>query len=285
MTAPLAINKVTKTIDDFQLHINNLHIEEGTITAIIGANGAGKSTLFKMIMNLVKQESGSIQVYGESVNAQEDSWKQHIAYQAQTLHGYDAFTGKMLGTLMSDIYPNWDEALYRSLSQKLDVPLNKRVKKLSPGVKTKLNIALTLAKNTPFLLLDEPTAAMDIPSRTYFLDTLLQVTEERNKTVVFASHQADDIKKLADYLVFLQDGKASELFEKDTFTSSYRQFWLKDEPETSIPGEIQRTYKKVILSNDPDATLDYITHNNLEVMDEQVPELEDIIPLLLTKGE
>ncbi|MFB1082543.1 ATP-binding cassette domain-containing protein [Jeotgalibacillus sp. JSM ZJ347] len=286
MTLPLVIRQIGKSIDDFHLNIPELAIEEGTITAVVGTNGAGKSTFFKMIMNLVKQDTGEIEVFGYSVRDDADSWKQQIAYQAQTMTGCDPFTGEQLRNLMAELYPSWDEALFRRFSEKLNIPLNKKVQKLSPGVKTKLNIALNFGKNTPLLILDEPTAAMDIPSRNYFIQFLLELMEKSDRTVLIASHQADDIKKLADYLVFINDGRVSKLLEKDSLASSYRLFWLKEEPPLSrIPGEIKRTYKKVILSNQPEATMAYLSQHNLVIVDEQIPELEDIIQEILMEGE
>ncbi|TFD99457.1 ATP-binding cassette domain-containing protein [Jeotgalibacillus salarius] len=286
MTFPLVIKNLEKSIDDFHLSIPDLAIEEGTVTAVVGTNGAGKSTFFKMMMNLVKQDNGEIEVYGHSVRDVDDSWKQQIAYQAQTMIGCDAFTGEQLRNLMAELYPSWDEALFRRFSEKLNIPLNKKVQKLSPGVKTKLNLALNFGKNTSILMLDEPTAAMDIPSRNYFIQFLLELMEKGDRTVLIASHQADDIKKLADYLVFINKGRVSQLLEKDSLASSYRLFWLKEEPPVSrVPGEIKRTYKKVILSNQPDATMTYLSQNNLVIVDEQIPELEDIIQEILMEGE
>ncbi|WP_404406942.1 ATP-binding cassette domain-containing protein [Jeotgalibacillus malaysiensis] len=286
MTFPLVIRNIEKSIDDFHLSIPELAIEEGTITAFIGTNGAGKSTFFKMMMNLVKQDNGEIEVFGRSVKDTDDKMKQQIAYQAQNMLGCDPFTGEQLRNLMAEFYPSWDEALFRRFSEQLDIPLNKKVQKLSPGVKTKLNLALNFGKNTPLLILDEPTAAMDIPSRNYFIQFLLDLMEKGDKTVLIASHQADDIKKLADYLVFINNGRVSQLLEKDALASSYRLFWLKEEPPVSrIPGEIKRTYKKVILSNQPEATMTYLSQHNLVITDEQIPELEDIIQEILMEGE
>ncbi|MGD7021401.1 ATP-binding cassette domain-containing protein [Rossellomorea vietnamensis] len=286
MTFPLTIQNIEKSIDEFQLNIPELTIEEGTITAVVGTNGAGKSTLFKMMMNLVKQDNGEIKVFGQPVSGEDDSWKRYIAYQAQTMIGCDPFTGEQLRTLMAEIYPSWDEALFRRFCEKLNIPLNKKVQKLSPGVKTKLNLALNFGKNTPLMILDEPTAAMDIPSRNFFIQFLLELMENGDRTILIASHQADDIKKLADYLVFINSGRVSKLLEKDSLASSYRLFWLKEEPPVSkIPGEIKRTYKKVILSNQPQSTMTYLSQNNLVIVDEQIPELEDIIQEILIEGE
>ncbi|AJD89603.1 hypothetical protein JMA_02860 [Jeotgalibacillus malaysiensis] len=286
MTFPLVIRNIEKSIDDFHLSIPELTIEEGTITALIGTNGAGKSTFFKMLMNLVKQDTGEIEVFGHSVKGTDEKLKQQVAYQAQNMLGCDPFTGEQLRNLMAELYPSWDEALFRRFSEKLSIPLNKKVQKLSPGVKTKLNLALNFGKNTPLLILDEPTAAMDIPARNYFIQFLLELMERGDKTILIASHQADDIKKLADYLVFINNGRVSQLLEKDALASSYRLFWLKEEPPVSrMPGEIKRTYKKVILSNQPDATMTYLSQHNLMIVDEQIPELEDIIQEILMEGE
>src|SRR5690625_4507888 len=106
------IERVTKKIDKFLLGPIQLTIEPKTITALVGDNGSGKSTLIKMIMNLVHPSEGTIKAFSHDVQAIDEIWKQHIAYQPQTLIGYDTFTGSQLSRFIAYWYPNWDEQLF-----------------------------------------------------------------------------------------------------------------------------------------------------------------------------
>src|SRR5690625_4310816 len=207
MDSWINIKGVQKQIDDFQLGPIDLNIEPGTITAIVGNNGSGKSTLFKMIMNLVNYDYGDITGFNKHVNKKDESWKTDITYQPQTVIGDDAFTGNQLKKLISDWYPNWDNGLFKKLIKLFDVSLTKRYGKLSQGAQQKLTLALTIARQTKILILDEPTAFLDIPSKKKLIDLLIEWMEQEERSIIFASHQAEDVKKIADYIVLLRNGQ------------------------------------------------------------------------------
>lgn len=161
----IEITNLEKQVDDFHLGPIDLNIEPETITALVGNNGSGKSTLLKIIMNLVKQTSGNVNIFGTPNNGNDESWKKMIAYQPQTTIGFDPFTGKALRDLISEWYPNWDETLFQEVVHEFELSLSKKYGRLSPGSQQKLAFALTIARNAPILILDEPTAHIDIPSK------------------------------------------------------------------------------------------------------------------------
>ena len=285
MQALAEISDLQKNIDEFNLGPINLRIETGTITALIGNNGSGKSTLLKLLMNLAKPDMGNIKVSGKFVYGQDESWKKQIAYLPQTVIGWNAFTGKTLKEFISPLYPNWDGALFSEMVDLFNIPLNKRFGKLSQGVQQKLNLALTIPRNAPLLLLDEPTAFMDIPSKRHFIDLLVDWMEDGERSIVMTSHQSSDIMKLADYLTVLKDGKMIGNFEKEELTDSFRRYWMSDSlPETFIPGEVFRANRQVI-SNQPEEAEAFFNKNKLEWAGVQRLELEEIISLLLERKE
>ncbi|MEW4327363.1 ABC transporter ATP-binding protein [Rossellomorea marisflavi] len=287
MNDPITIQDVEKTIGGLTVSIPHMTIPVGTISALVGTNGAGKSTLFKMIMNLVKPDKGTISIFGKPVNGDDEEWKSTLSYQSQQMDGVDFLTGEDLRQLMSRYYPDWDESLFQRVVSALDIPLNKKGKKLSPGMQAKLSIALTLGCNAPVMLLDEPTASMDIPSRNLVIDLLAEIMETGEKTILLATHHVDDLKKLADYLIFFDGDEVGEPVEKDELVASHRLLWL-DQPipfDEPLPGELKRTYGKVILTNDPDQTRVALRQHSISIMEEQVPDLETVVTELLTKGE
>ncbi|MEN1966782.1 ABC transporter ATP-binding protein [Lentibacillus sp. N15] len=280
----LDITQLQKKVDDFRLGPIDLSIEPGTITTLVGNNGSGKSTLLKLIMNLVNPDTGNIKVFDKFVYEPDESWKDKIAYQAQTTIGYDPYTGSQLQALIADLYPNWDDALFTEMVRKFDIPLNKRYQKLSQGVQQKLNLALTIPRNTPLLLLDEPTAFMDILAKKYLMDFLVDWMDRGDHAIVFASHQAEDMMKLADYLCVLRDGKWLGTYEKDELTENYKRYWLQEAiPEIPVPGELTRV-KNYLTSNQPEATEQFLLENNIEWTDQAALRLEEIITYLLAEG-
>ncbi|RDW20439.1 ATP-binding cassette domain-containing protein [Oceanobacillus chungangensis] len=276
------ISNLQKKIDDFQLGPIDLAIEPETITALVGNNGSGKSTLLKLIMNLASSDSGNIKLFNTPVGKEDESWQRNVAYLPQSTIGMDAYTGNALKALIESLYPKWDNALFMELINLFDVPLNKRFGKMSQGVQQKLNLALTVARNTPLLLLDEPTAFMDIPSKKFFMDILIDWMDKGDRSIIITSHQVEDIKKLSDYLFVLRNGKVIGNFEKEALTESYKRYWLNSTlPNTAIPGEVSRAHPQIV-SNHPEETEIFLQKNNIGWIDRKSLELEEIITLLLT---
>lgn len=278
----IQIKEVEKKIDNFKLGPISFSIEPGTITALVGDNGSGKSTLLKMIMNLVNYESGTIHIFHQAVHGENEDWKKEIAYQPQTVIGYDGFTGHDLNKLIAHWYPKWDQKLFVQLVDMFQIPLEKRFGKLSQGVQQKLTLALTIPRNTKLLILDEPTTFMDIPSKNLFIELLTEWMEKDERSIIIASHQADDIKKLADYVVIMKQGKMVGHYEKESLIETFRKYWLKESQlNGKIPGEISR-HQNELLSNDPTKTEQYFKENNIEPLSSSHLELEEIITLLLS---
>lgn len=273
------IHNVRKTIEDFQLGPISLTLEPGTITALVGDNGAGKSTFMKLIMNLASVDEGKILVNGYKMEESE-SWKETVAYQPQTRIGWDTFNGKQLNQLVSKWYPDWEQQLFENIINTFNITLNKRFGKLSEGAQKKLQLALMVATGANVLLLDEPTAHMDIPSKQQLMDILVEWMEPGDKTILIASHQVEDIRKLADYLVLIQGGEFLGRFEKEELSDSYKQYWLQQYSERNIPGEIGRK-GKWIYSNSPSATEQYLLDNQIQWLDSKSMELEEIISMML----
>lgn len=277
------VSHLGKKIDNFHLGPIHFTIEKGTITALVGNNGSGKSTLLKLIMNLVKPDQGTIHINNMLTSDEKEQWKQWIAYQPQTIIGYDPFTGKHLQELISNWYPHWDEQLFHEVVERLHVPLDQPFEKLSPGAKQKLSFALTIARQTPILILDEPTAHIDIPSKKIMIDILIEWMEDGEKAIMIASHQGDDIKKLADFLCILHNGDMVGHYEKSTLMEKYISYWIETLPmKESIPGVVTHQGQRII-SNEPEKTEQFLKKHRIKWHNREAIDLEDIITLILTR--
>lgn len=280
----IEIERVTKKIDDFQLGPIDLSFEPGTITAIVGNNGAGKSTLLKLLMHLAPIDKGVIHVLGKAVNGHDEEWKKQIAYLPQTQLGSDSFTGNQLRELVSKWYPTWDQLLFERIVEMFSIPLTKKYGKLSQGVQQKLNLALTLARDADILILDEPTAHMDIPSKQMLMDVIVEWMERGDKLMIISSHQAEDIRKLADYLVIVQEGQLIGKFEKEELTGQYQRYWMEEPlPDQILPGEIERRNERILVSNCSQETEVFFVQNQLRWLKAESLEIEEIITYMLTK--
>lgn len=240
MKRGVEVKGLLKQIDHFEIGPVDLDFEPGTITALVGKNGAGKSTFAKLLMNLAKRDRGEIFLEGQPVSSSSEEWKTKISYQPQVLLGCNAFNGRELKKLISSLYPTWDEELFIRLVEVFKIPLDKPYGSLSPGVQQQLNFVLSLPRDTDILLLDEPTAHMDIHSKQLVQDELATWMERGEKTMILVSHQVEDIRKLADFIVVFQEGKILAHAAKDELTQNYKRYWLELEMTDAVPGEIAR---------------------------------------------
>lgn len=281
----IEMNHIKKTIESFTLGPVQLSIEPGTVTALIGDNGSGKSTLMGIMMNLIHPSEGEVIAFGENVQGEEENWKQQIAYLPQTTIGYERFNGKYLKGFISHWYPTWDEALFQQIVDDLHIPLDQPFHRLSQGVQQKLTLALTISRGAPLLLLDEPMTFLDIPSKKYFTNLLTTwLDEDDRRSIVLASHQADDIKRLADYIYILKAGGPIGLFEKDRLTERFGRYWISQLPSSELPGEIERDAYS-ILSSDAQATENYLQINDINWKERTSLDLEEIIALILEQKD
>ncbi|EQB38318.1 hypothetical protein M948_06985 [Virgibacillus sp. CM-4] len=279
----MEFTNIEKRLDSLHIGPINLSVEPGTITTIVGTNGAGKSTLLKLMMHLVKPDQGNIKLLNSFVHGPDENWKKNISYQPQTAVGWNAFTGKSLRDFIAPLYPNWDEVLFKRIVEAFNIPLNKSFVALSQGIQQKLKLALTLPRNTSLLLLDEPTAYMDIPAKEQLMNFIVEWMEHGHRAIVMASHQSADIMKLSDYLVVLKQGKLIDIFEKETLIDTHKQYWFNEAlPVEKVPGELFRKATQLI-SNNPERTEAYLHQHGIAWTALESLNLEEIITLILTK--
>lgn len=286
MQLGIDVKHLEKSVDNFKLGPIDMTIEQGMVTTLVGNNGSGKSTFLKILMNLVKPDLGWVNLFGNDVGDSNEGWKKDIAYQPQTPVGYDNFTGLELKELISHWYLDWDEALFTSMVEKFDVPLTKRFGKLSEGAQQKLTLALTIPRNARLLILDEPTAYLDIPSKKILMDLLVDWMEEADRSIILASHQSDDILKLADYIAVLNQGELAGYFEKEELIESYKRFWFKDDlgELTMLPGEVLRNENSIVTCQ-PRAAESFLQENNIYWIEQTTVYFDDIITLMLTTNK
>jgi ABC-2 type transport system ATP-binding protein len=195
-----------------------LTVPPGRIAALVGPNGAGKTTLLHLAVGLLAPTTGSVRVLGQAPGTQ--ALAEQVGFVAQDIPLYRDFTAAEHLTMGAKLNRRFDRALARSRLERVAVPLDRRVGKLSGGQRAQVALALALAKRPQLLLLDEPLASLDPLARREFLQALMGSVAEQGVTVVLSSHLLADLERVCDYLIVLSAahvqvlGPVDELLER-----------------------------------------------------------------------
>lgn len=217
----LKVNNITKHYDQFTLNCS-LGIKPGTITGLIGQNGAGKSTTFKAILDLIEIDSGNIEIFGKDSHQLTNSDKEAIGVILSDSGFSDYFTIKDLLPIMASFYKNFNKRDFLKNCQKFSLHTNKKIKDFSTGMKAKLKAIVALSHNAKLLILDEPTAGLDVIARDELLDIIRGYMEENEDTsILISSHISTDLEGLCDDIYMIHDGKIVLHEETDVLLSDY----------------------------------------------------------------
>ncbi|MBM7587699.1 ABC-2 type transport system ATP-binding protein [Bacillus pakistanensis] len=207
----IELNKISKKRENFFLEDIDLKIPEGFITGFIGPNGAGKSTIIKIIMDVIKADNGEVLLFGEPHD--KHMLRENIGIVYDNLYMYEDLTLKQIKKSVAPFYRNWDEKAYESYIEKFKLPDNKKLKHFSKGMTMKASLILALSHAPRLIIMDEPTSGLDPLVRRDLLGIIRDLMIDEQKTVFFSSHITTDLDNLADYIVFIYNGKI--VFQKD----------------------------------------------------------------------
>jgi ABC-2 type transport system ATP-binding protein len=211
----LEIRGLRKAWPGFTLEDVSFAVPRGYVMGLIGPNGAGKTTIIKLVMNLVSRDGGEIEIFGLDNLASETEVKSRIGFvYDEPCFPHDA-TARDLGWAIGPFYPAWREERYRSLLGKFEVPEGRKFKKLSRGTQMKLALALALSHDADLILMDEPTAGLDLGFRRELLDHLFGILQDERKSVVFSTHVTSDLERIADFVTFIRSGELVFTLSKD----------------------------------------------------------------------
>lgn len=221
MNNVLEINNITKDYKKFKIDNISFNLPKGYIMGFIGANGAGKTTTIKLILNMIKRDSGEIKVFSLDNIREEERIKEQIGVVFDECYYLEDWTLNDVEKAVSMFYKNWNSSIYEKYLKEFNLARDKKVKDLSRGMKMKLMIAVAFSHEAKLLILDEPTSGLDPVARDEFLDILRDYIEDEEKSVIFSSHITSDIEKIADYITYINNGKIIFTGEKDEFLEKY----------------------------------------------------------------
>jgi ABC-2 type transport system ATP-binding protein len=221
MDYALEIKDLRKDYKGFSLEDVSFALPQGTIMGLVGPNGAGKTTIIKLVLNLARRRSGDIRVFGLDNIAHEREIKARIGFVHETPAFVEDAPLKNIAAALAPFYPKWDPNLFAALISDFGLPLQKKFKKLSHGMKMKFSLALALSHDADLLVLDEPTSGLDPVFRRELLERLSGLIQDERKSVLFSTHLTSDLERTADYITLVNDGRIVFSLPKDDIRETW----------------------------------------------------------------
>ncbi|MGN1142772.1 MAG: ABC transporter ATP-binding protein [Oliverpabstia sp.] len=199
----------------------SMAVQKGCVTGLIGKNGAGKSTTFKAILGLIKPDEGEIRVFGKKVSDLEpfDKEKIGVVLADSGFSGY--LTIKDLLPILDNMYEKFDKNDFIKKCKNFSLPLDKKIKDFSTGMKRKLQVLAAVSHEAEVLILDEPTAGLDVVARDELLNLLREYMEKGDRSILISSHISADLEGFCDDIFMIDDGKIVMHEETDVLLSDY----------------------------------------------------------------
>ena len=214
MASSVKSKGLKKTYGEFDLNVS-INVYEGNIVGLIGENGAGKSTFLKLILGLIEKDEGEVEILGEKNINDNRFILENIGVVIDDNVIPENLDIVKVNNIMCKIYRQWDTEKFYKLSSEFNLDRGKKIKDYSKGMKMKLSLIVALSHNPQLLVLDEPTTGLDPVAREQILDMFLDFVQDSSHSILFSSHIMDDLEKIADYIIFIKDGKVLLSENKD----------------------------------------------------------------------
>lgn len=238
------IENICKEYDGFKLNNVSFNIPSGHVVGIVGENGAGKTTTIKVMLNIINNYKGNVKIFGLDSKKQEKSIKEDIGVVLDDsfIPGY--YNVKDIDRMMSIIHKKWDSNLFYSYIDKFKLPRNKEIKYFSKGMYIKTKIAAAISYKPRLLVLDEPTSGLDPIARSDMLDMFRDYMKDSENAIFISSHITTDLEKLADDILFIDDGKIILNKTRDELLNDFLLVTCTHEEFNKIDSNDYINYKK-----------------------------------------
>ncbi len=282
----LELQQICKSFpkSNFILDKLSFSLPYGAILGFVGENGAGKTTTIGCILNTVRKDSGMVKLFGKEMRDVDTDIREKIGvvYDGDNFPGF--WTAKQLAQVMEGIYTQWDNALFQKYLEDFHLPVNQKIKNYSRGMAMKLAIAVALSHHPQLLILDEATSGLDPIMRDEMLDVFLEFVQEESHSILLSSHITSDLEKVADYIIFIHNGKLIMTVSKNDLVYNYAVMRCRESQFLALESSDIIVYRKrdfqidVLVANGKEAQRKYkgtvVDHVSVEE-----------IMLLLVKGE
>ena len=239
----LRLENVEKRYKDFALDCS-MEVREGCVTGLIGANGAGKSTTFRAILGLIHTDGGKIEILGRTPDQlrPEDRERIGVVLADSEFSGYLSI--KDLIPVLENLYSQFNRDRFVEKCEEFHLPINKKIKEFSTGMKRKLQVLAALSYNAELLIMDEPTVGLDVLARDSLLQMLREYMEQEGRSILISSHISTDLEGFCDDIYMIDHGQIIMHEETDVLLSDYALLKVTDEQYRDLEKEYILRYKK-----------------------------------------
>ena len=217
----IKLEGVNKEFPEFKLNNINLVVEKGKITGLVGKNGSGKTTIINLITGIYTEDSGIVLIDGKEIKSNKKELLERLYVIFDEAELIDVFKPKDYDLMMRGLYSRWDSCLFKKFLEIFELPKSKAVGTYSKGMKVKFNFSLAFATHPEILILDESTSGLDPFMRSYILETVEKYVMENNTTVLFSSHIISDMEKIADNIIFIDNGEIQLMDSQNNLKNNY----------------------------------------------------------------
>lgn len=217
----LKLDHLQKQYGDFSMDCS-LEVKPGCITGLIGQNGAGKSTTFKAILGLITKDGGRITISGKDIENFTATDRENIGVVLSDSGFSGYLTPKDYIPVLKQMYKNFQKDYFSEQMDRMKLPLDKKIKDFSTGMKAKFKVLIALSHQARFLILDEPTAGLDVVARDEILEMLRDyMVEDEQRSVLISSHISSDLETLCDDIYMIHNGHIILHEDTDVLLSEY----------------------------------------------------------------
>ncbi|MGL1956316.1 MAG: ABC transporter ATP-binding protein [Colwellia sp.] len=232
----------------------SFHVNEGAIFGLLGKNGAGKSTIINIMMGFLQPLSGECSILGDASHSLSIDTRRQVALLHEGFIQYDFMSIKQLHEYFSAFYPNWNQAVFYELVDKMSVPYTRKLSNLSCGQRSQVVLALLLAQMPKVMILDDYSMGLDIGYRQLFIDYLAHYVKKYHATVLLTSHVVQELYPILDEFVILKNGQLATHSNKDEFMQNFSGYQFK---QTDKSTSLQADKEIVNIEQHPTTTCIY----------------------------
>ena len=273
----IEVKNITKKYGSFTAVDNiSFKIEEGEIIGLLGPNGAGKSTAIKLILGLCRADEGSIRVFGHESKELPETLRQEIGVSLAESGFSGELTVNDVKHILKKMYYSFDENYFIKQSENLKLPMNKKIKELSGGMRQRLGIAQAILNDPKILILDEPTAGLDPGERIRFRNIISNIA--KNRMVLISTHIVSDIEYIANQVVILQEGKLNRMGTVEGLCNDIQGSVWKVNVDEMTAEELMKNYLTSNIKRVDENVLMRIISKNKPIKNARMsePQLEDV---------
>ena len=291
MENAIELQNVCKRYPDFYLDNLSLQIPVGQVMGLVGVNGAGKSTTLRLVMGLIQPDSGSVHVLGQKLPEQQVAVKQQIGFASDDMRLYKSETLRWHMQFIQSIYPSWDPTYAAHLLKIFDLRVDQKMKGFSHGQRVKAGLLLVLARRPKLVVLDEPTTGLDPVAREEVLTELAAILRDEDRSVLFSSHNTQDIEQLSDSISFVHKGKLLDSQDKETYLERWRRILCTSSMDPiglELSGLVRVKHngslQEIIVNQFTESTLAHLSAQGVNVTSVEPMTLEKIFVATVKAG-